>query len=335
MEKIDIVRSLVAALDEGARAVLVIVAGTRGSAPREAGAWMAVHADGRVEGTVGGGALEGRAIDDARGLLASGCSRFVRYTSQGSSSDTGMVCGGAVELLSVGVGAEHRGALERMLELLDADELGEFSVDLACLGGEIPAEEHGESCARTVADTVPLLVEALDGARPPHAGVSGGRYREAVCRPARAIVFGCGHVGRAVTEVLGFAGFAVAACDNRPEMLDPALLPRAAETHRVDYADLVGSGVVVGPSDYVVVCTSGHAFDYDVLVQVLPGHPAYIGCLGSTRKAAYTKERLLDAGFSTCEIDAIRTPAGVAIACETPEEIAVSIAAQVIDARRR
>lgn len=335
MEKADIARSLVDALDAGARAVLVIVAGTTGSAPREPGAWMAVHADGRVEGTVGGGALESRAIDDARGLLASGCSRFVRYTSQGSRSDTGMVCGGAVELLSVCVGAGHRGALARMLELLDADELGEFSVDLACLGGEIPSEEHGESCARTADAPVPLLVEALDGARPPHAGVHGGRYRETVCRPARAIVFGCGHVGRAVTEVLGFAGFAVTACDDRPEMLDPALLPRAVERLRVDYADLAASGVAVCPRDFVVVCTSGHAFDYDVLVQVLPLHPAYIGCLGSARKAAYTAGRLLDAGFSTRDIDAIRTPAGVDIACETPEEIAVSIAAQAIDARRR
>ena len=104
MRKIETIDSLIGALDRDVPAVLVIVVETAGSAPREPGAWMAVFDDGRIEGTVGGGALEARAIEDARLLLASGGSRLVRYTIGGAQSDTGMVCGGAVELLFMRMG---------------------------------------------------------------------------------------------------------------------------------------------------------------------------------------------------------------------------------------
>lgn len=346
MRKIEIIDSLIEALDAdsgapvgGGAAVLAIVIETSGSAPRGPGAWMAVHADGRIEGTVGGGALEARVVGDARALLEIAESKLIRYTIGGVGSDTGMVCGGSVELLLMSLDTSHLEPLERMAGLISARREGACSIDLAPFGGALPPADHGDARARTAKGAVPWSVVSSEYASAGNIGLPaapclrGDRYLEPIRPEGRAFVFGCGHVGRAVVEVLGFAGFEVVACDDRPEMLGRELLPRAMERLRVDYGDL-SSSIAMGCRDLAIVCTSGHASDFEVLVQALRAHPGYIGCLGSKRKTAGVKARLMGEGFSAEEVGAIHMPVGVPIACETPEEIAVSIAAQVIDARR-
>lgn len=333
MRKIEIVNGLLGALDRNAAAVLAIVIETVGSAPREPGAWMAVFDDGRVEGTVGGGALEARAIEDARSLLTSGGSRLVRYTIGGAESDTGMVCGGAVELLLMRMTEELRPALERMGDLGRGREEAVCSIGLSPFGGPIPHGEHGGDRAREIPGVPMWIVGPVKPGPAPAAGVDGDWYLEPIFHEGRAYIFGYGHVGRSLAEVLAFAGFDVVALDDRPEVLALARPPRAVECRHVDYGDLSAS-VQVCERDFVVVCTAGHASDFEVLRQVLDVRPRYVGCLGSKKKTAHTKARLRDAGFSSDAIDSICMPVGVPIACETPQEIAISIAAQMVDARR-
>lgn len=333
MRKVEIAKRLLRALEASAAAVLVIVVGTEGSAPRETGAWMAVHEDGRVEGTVGGGALEGKAIEDARSLLASGSSRLVRYTIGGASSDTGMVCGGAVELLFVQVTDECSDVLGALIGVLATRGEAVLGIDLSSFDGALPQGEHGGDSARII-DAAPHMALSLGPVDPgAGAGVRGNVYLEPVHPEGRVLVFGCGHVGRALVELLAFAGIEVVALDDRPAMLDAALLPRASERCLVDYGDLA-PGVSVDARDFVVVCTSGHASDFEVLAQLLPARPAYVGCLGSKRKSGHIRGRLEEAGFPSDAVDAIHMPVGIPISCETPEEIAISIAAQIVDARR-
>ena len=158
-------------------------------------------------------------------------------------------------------------------------------------------------------------------------GIIGGHGSERVLRAPADGTFD------PLAEVLAFAGFEVVVCDDRAEVLGLAHLPRTVERLRVDYGDLSVS-VSIDARDFVVVCTAGHASDFDVLAQVLSARPRYVGCLGSKKKAAHTRARLREAGFPADAIDSIHMPVGVPIACETPEEIAVSIAAQVVDVRR-
>lgn len=162
MRNIEIVDSLIEALDAssgattgGVAAVLVIVIETSGSAPRGPGAWMAVHADGRIEGTVGGGALEARVVEDARALLEIAESKLVRYTIGGVGSDTGMVCGGSVELLLMSLDTSFLDPLKRMAGLISERREGVCAIDLAPFGGRLPPEDHGETRARTAKGAVP------------------------------------------------------------------------------------------------------------------------------------------------------------------------------------
>ena len=120
--------------------------------------------------------------------------------------------------------------------------------------------------------------------------------------------------------------------DDRPEFADPALFPKAEKTLCGDFTRL-SEQVTVTPEDYVVVMTRGHQADYEVLAQVLRSGAKYLGCIGSKRKLALCRERLMEAGFTEEEYARLHAPIGLAIGAQTPEEIAVSVAAEMIAVR--
>ena len=133
-------------------------------------------------------------------------------------------------------------------------------------------------------------------------------------------------------EHLASLGFRPVVYDDRPEFADPALFPKAEKTLCGDFAWL-SEQVTVTPEDYVVVMTRGHQADYEVLTQVLRSGAKYLGCIGSKRKLALCRERLLAAGFTDEEYARLHAPIGLAIGAQTPEEIAVSVAAEMIAVR--
>ena len=133
-------------------------------------------------------------------------------------------------------------------------------------------------------------------------------------------------------EHLASLGFRPVVYDDRPEFADPALFPKAEKTLCGDFARL-SEQVTVTPEDYVVVMTRGHQADYEVLTQVLRSGAKYLGCIGSKRKLALCRERLLAAGFTDEEYARLHAPIGLAIGAQTPEEIAVSVAAEMIAVR--
>lgn len=334
MEKLEIVDRLRGAVRERGRAELVIVTGTQGSSPRSAGAWMAALPDGAFAGTVGGGKVEELAQREAAELLSSRCSRAVRYTMGGPSSDTGMICGGSIDLLYLYMDATSLSVLDEAGEVLRTRGEGALVVDASPLGEPAPdAPAHGAGSARTCTGPLGIRIERPVGPGAPVAGMAGGVYVEPLCPEGLAYIFGCGHVGRALASALFAAGFAVVACDDRPEMLAPELVPHAADRRLVDYADLSAT-CPIGPRDLVVSATAGHASDYEVVSQAMAAHPSYLGCLGSRRKTAFVRARLGEDGFPPEEVERLHMPVGLPIHAETPEEIAVSIAAEMIAHRR-
>ena len=141
-----------------------------------------------------------------------------------------------------------------------------------------------------------------------------------------------GHVSRALVPVLSSVGFRPVVYDDRPEFADPALFPAAEGVLCGDFTDLARQ-VTVTADDYVVVMTRGHQADYEVITQVLRSGARYLGCIGSKRKLALCRDRLLQAGFTPEEYARLHAPIGLAIGAQTPEEIAVSVAAEMIAVR--
>ena len=149
----------------------------------------------------------------------------------------------------------------------------------------------------------------------------------------RAFVYGAGHVASALVKLLPGVGFAPIVVDDRPAMAVVERLPGAARIVCGPYTDLATLDALPGAGDFAVVLTHGHIADIDVLDQILGCGCAYVGCIGSRRKAAIAREELVHRGHDREAVDAIRLPIGEDIGAETPTEIALAIAAQMVRVR--
>ena len=323
-----ILDEMLAALSRGERVVLCSILASSGSVPRGAGAKMAVLEDGRVLGTIGGGAVERLSIERARRALNDGGSNELRsYNLHPSEvAGTGMICGGAVTVYfqlfspeqteNIAVLRRWRDLLDRDVDLwlllsLDGDSISEFHV---VTHGEIPQDRAGDFSTKAVWKT--------------------GVYVEPLRHAGSVYIFGGGHVGRALVPVLATVGFRVVMYDNREDFAKKENYPAASDVIFGDFSDL-SDKVTRTANDYAVVMTPGHQADYEILAQVLRSDATYIGCIGSRTKVAKTRERLLGDGFSEANIARIHSPIGLPILAETPEEIAISIAGEMIEHRAR
>ena len=145
----------------------------------------------------------------------------------------------------------------------------------------------------------------------------------------RAIVFGAGHCTQALVPLLSKVGFRVTVMDNRQELAKPELFPDAENIVCGDFAK-VSDYILLSASDYVVIMTNGHSHDLDVQKQILKNPPVYVGVIGSKSKKAFVNQKLRDAGFADEIIQKVHSPIGTEIKAVTPEEIAISIAGEMI-----
>lgn len=311
-------------LEAGERVVLCTILKSDGSAPRHAGTRMAILADGSLCGTVGGGAVEQQARVFGQELLRQGRSALKRYeTDQSREEDIGLTHVGSVLLGFC------------CLTPQDAPTLAAW---------RSAAQQSGRAWLRTEffpdgRAVLGLLTSGeLDGEEPPR------RLRleqtaektvllEPVCGEERVWLFGGGHVGAALAPVLASVGFRVTVYDERGDFARAERYPAAERVVHGRYEELAQT-VSIRPGDCVIATTAGHRGDYTVLRQALGTEAGYIGCIGSRKKIAYIRALLREEGFSEAEVARIHAPIGLPIGAETPEEIAVSITAELIRRRR-
>ncbi|MDR3204176.1 MAG: XdhC family protein [Deltaproteobacteria bacterium] len=151
---------------------------------------------------------------------------------------------------------------------------------------------------------------------------------------SRLIVFGGGHVSLALAPLAPLLEYELHVYDDRPSFANPARFPMAAKTYCEPF-DQLGANIVLRSSDYVVIVTRGHKHDEDCLEYALCGEePSYLGMIGSKRRIAIVKKLLSDKGLSSERLEKLKAPIGVEIGAVTPAEIAISIAAQLVQVRR-
>ena len=292
---------------------------------------MAVFEDGSAEGTVGGGAVENAARIRA-GELWGGAGEIQSYNlSREDAAGLGMICGGDLTLLfsplsrgsalAVSIFGDILAAAEARAPRWLAQELREDgSVRMALYGRD--GLELGEA----------LEPEPPKGALPAYQPGDRPRFVLPVVGAGRALVFGGGHVSRALVPILSSVGFPVFVFEDREEFAESARFPDAAGVLLCRLDDF-SNDVQITPEDFAVIVTRGHQKDYEVLKQVLSTQAAYIGMIGSRAKVAATKDRLAADGFEWDDLARVYAPIGLPIGAETPEEIAVSIAAEMIKRR--
>ncbi len=325
----ELIRSVIELIKNGSDAVLVSVTASSGSTPRGAGAMMLVRRDGSSVGTIGGGRVEYEAQLHAAEIYSAGRSGTVGYNlAPNDVADLGMICGGKVTVYFQYIPAGDAQTLELFEYLAGAFERGE-SVWLVrrMVNGEVTDMGAYGSSGLLFAPNIPESdVRPLLRSR---AMLSGDYYVEPLVMAGHVYVFGGGHVAQQLVPVLAKVGFSVVVYEDRPEFSTPELFPAAKKIVRGDF-EHIAEHVAIGPADYVIIMTRGHQKDYEVLEQTLRTPATYVGCIGSRHKVAKTKERLAAAGVSQADIARMVSPIGLEIEAETPEEIAISIAAQLI-----
>lgn len=160
-------------------------------------------------------------------------------------------------------------------------------------------------------------------------------YVEPLRPPPALVIVGAGHIARPLCTAGALLGFRVTVLDDRPDFATRERFPEAAEVRRADFSDPF-RGVPIGPQTYLVLVTRGHKYDFEALMDVLrrPVQPAYIGMVGSRRRTRAALEQLAREGIDPARIAAVRAPIGLDVRAETPGEIAVAIAAELVLERR-
>lgn len=329
--------ALVTALEQGQSAVLCTILASSGSTPRGAGARMAVFADGRALGTVGGGAVEQAAYRQAMAVLQSGCETLQAYClAPNQVADLGMVCGGNVTVYFQHFSPEEetrRQLLQGVCDALSGRENAWLIMELRS-GLVVQTGLYQPSAGLRFARWEEEVLQPLLCSRAVLQKGEPTLYAEPIRRAGMVYVFGAGHVSRALVPVLKSVDFAVTVYDPRPELAGREHFPDADEIILGDFAD-AGERLNITADDYVVIMTPGHQADREVLAQALRTPAAYVGCIGSRRKIETTKAYLAAQGLPSEAWDRVHAPIGLPIGGETPAEIAVSIAAEMIAHRSK
>lgn len=306
---IDCFVQLAQALAQEAVVIATVVA-VKGSVPREVGAKMLVYADGRTYSTIGGGAGEAKVIRHAMKVLETGTKQIVEIDLSGAPQrETQGICGGIMQLL-----------LERWS--------GE---DAIALVDQIIAKlnsGHAVTLVTPFDTTTPYLSQDTTSA-------STNALIETLQPPPVLLIVGAGHVGEQLAKVANLIGFQVIIQDDRPEWASSQRYPQAAKIF-TEPISTVATYLAHHPQLYAALVTRGYQYDLAALELLLKREfPCrYIGTIGSEKRVRQVFQALEKVGISKTQLQNIYAPIGLDIGALTPEEIAVSIGAELILVRR-
>ena len=292
------------ALKNGEAVVLVAVVEHHGSVPGKTGAMMVVTPD-SVEGTIGGGLVEHLLIERARSAPEIG---LFPFSHDGETSDS--ICSGSQTIAVLPLAPRHLPAVELLAGMEDRG-----------LSGALILTPSGPAAESRVVDA-PQLSRTLDD----------WRFEMPFGPRDTLTIIGGGHVGLALSRIMATLPFRIVVLDDRENLPTLENNSWAHEIHRVSWPE-IARHVPEGPRSWVVIMTSGHRHDTEVLRNLLPLELRYLGLMGSDAKVRQVFRTMEAEGVEPSRLAKVYAPIGLPIASHTPEEIAVSIAAEIIKVR--
>lgn len=349
----SIYHTILEKIRSGSGTVLATVVQTAGSTPQKPGSSALFGEQGLLAGTVGGGLLEGEIQHIANSVLISGISDHFYFDLDTDPESDGAICGGEARVLVDADPAAHLGCLEEMELGLSRREEG---VLLTLVSQK---HEQGRSIRRywIKASSPENLPAGMDPAFrnileshlklavrygftmvdlstiPDHQVQMA--FLEHFYPLPRLIIAGGGHIGKALAHLASLLEFEVSVVDDRPEFASREHIPDADHLLVKDIGEAIEE-LSPGPDTYIVIVTRGHSHDSEALRACIGSDAAFIGMIGSTHKVGIIKRQFLEEGWATPEQwSAIHAPIGLPIGSKTVQEIAVSIAAQLVEIRNK
>ena len=340
----NITKTAIELLESGESFVQATILTSSVSTPRGAGSCMLVLGDGSICGTVGGGALEGGIIKTAPQIMREKRARVINVVLDGNDENAvDVICGGTASVLVDYIDPGHPGHLEFFNELHSALHSGTQARIVTV--PPVPESSATRHQCLMLQNGPPLGADGLEPAVIKAIETRSGSYDaftkldnfdvylHSVGTDGVAYIFGAGHCGEKLAPVLGTVGFGIVVIDDREEFANAERFPEADDIIVPESMDMPFGDRAFGSDSYIIIVTRGHVHDELVLRSALRTSAGYIGMIGSKRKREAVYERLLKDGFAQSDIDRVYSPIGVSIAAETPEEIAISIAAEMIRVR--
>jgi len=314
MKEIDLWKFIDKKISADSKIILMIVADSSQSSPGRPGFKMAVSSDGDLAGTIGGGIMEHNLVEECRSYLGNNekislvKKLFHNKTAHGEKS--GLICGGTQTILLKSMTNDNRNFISGLLESYNNLK-----------GGTLLIDDSGITfdAGKTANNDIYFNYESADN----------WNYKELSGFPETIFVIGGGHVGLAVSKQMSLLDFYVVTIDSRKDVATMTNNHYADKKLVMPYYE-IGNYVVESNKSYVVIVTHGHDTDLTSLKAIINKKLAYIGLMGSKRKIKSVYSKLVESGIDEVLLKKIHAPVGLEIEAESPEEIAVSIAAEII-----
>jgi xanthine dehydrogenase accessory factor len=360
----DVFAEILRLKQEGQRGALCTVISSKGSLPMSGKAKMLVGEDGTMVGTVGGGCLEADVWAEAQRVVKRDTSKIASFIlTEQHAGESGLNCGGKVEIFIEPVVPDRMTAVFEEIARIRAE--GEKGAIATVISSRIPPAmkeksklvlradgtilggigEGGfiEDCVRQKAgevmreDYLAVLQFDIGDEEAPRWGLEPGDTLDVFVEPIIAIptlyLFGGGHVSLQIARIAKMVGFKIVVIEDRPTFANKERFPMADET-RVEDMYTVFERLKIDDQSYIVAVTRGHQHDEPVIEQAIRTEARYIGMIGSKRKISRMWKKLIERGADKARLAQVHAPIGLEIGADTPEEIAVSIVAQLIQSRR-
>lgn len=334
---------------------LATIIDAKGSTPQIPGASALFSPEGLVTGTLGGGSLEADAEGKAIHALKAKKSHLYTVTLNADiTEEDHAICGGEASILIDASPEEHQETFQTLRRYLESrspgvlatfirrSSQGAISIARHWIGTEPSADSGHEvhkdifkkEVKKSLENNKPQLLKIQEKLFSPEDEETLLFLEPAYPLP-HLVIAGAGHIGQAVAHLGYLLDFEVTVIDDRPEFANRKILPEA-DTILVEDIGRAIEDIPKAEDTYIVIVTRGHKHDADALKACVASNAAYVGMIGSARKIALMRTKFIDQGWATTEqFDAVYAPIGVDIQSKTVQEIAVSIAAQLVQVRRQ
>ena len=303
--------------------ILLVVAQSSGSSPGRAGYKMAIASDGEISGSIGGGVMEVNLVERARSMFSESDAKATANFStfmveqvhqRNADNPSGMICSGRQTVMCVCLSARDLATVETLVERLQKHDPVVFEISNL----RFQIVENAENTLRH------YFSKSSD---------NEFSYQEKLGPENELVIIGGGHCALALSELMSRLDFRISIFDDRTDLNTIAKNEFADEVTIVDRYENITDHVAPGKNTYVAVMTLGYNSDAVVIRQLADRDFKYFGVLGSKAKMATLMRELRAEGLSEQRLSRIRTPIGLPINSQKPEEIAISIAAEIISVK--
>ena len=312
MKEIDLWNFIHKTISSDKKVVLLTVAESSNSSPGKQGFKMVVSKDEEQFGTIGGGIMEKDMIDYSLNLISGNETKRIKrlhHTDKTKFEKSGLICGGYQIILFSVIDKSYISLIEEIISTINEKQSGELFIS---------PQKFGYNKSNKIN---PILFT--------HKSDDSWEYKESIGLPLIAYISGGGHVGLAVSRIMKSIGFYVVVFDHRADVFTIKRNEYADEIIITKYEE-IGSKIIEGERSYIIIVTPMLECDSATLKSVINKNVKYIGLMGSKRKIKSIFELLRKDGVDEKLFDRVHTPIGLEIEADSPEEIAISIAAEII-----